>query len=321
MVRRRDFLKTAGAAGAVGLTAGCIGQFGSQPYGNGTLTFVMSPSEPQEYMMKQYKPVKEYLSSKVADDVNVELQYANNYSAVLRALGSGNAELAETGPFAAALGVKGDQCEVALQRFAYGSWDYYSVIVTREDSGISSLSDLKGEKIAFADMTSASGSLYPLYMLKQAGLSIGEAPRSDEGADFEATWSNHAAAFESMMNGQAAAAGVGRFIAWDYEKSDYKAGVAEVDKVSGIPRAPIIVSPELADDKQQMLTDAFVNAPDSMYLGANGKPNDQTDESKDGVVDDDLWFSNVRKASLDTYQPVIEVANELGIESDLLDQA
>jgi len=321
MVRRRDFLKTAGAAGAVGLTAGCIGQFGSQPYGDGTLTFVMSPSEPQEYMQKQYQPVKNYLSEKVSGDASVELQYAKNYSAVLRALGSGNAEIAETGPFAAALGVKGDQCEIALQRKAYGTWDYYSVIVTKPDSGIESLSDLKGKKIAFADMTSASGSLYPLYMLKQAGLSIGQAPRSDEGADFDATWSNHAAAFESMMNGQADAAGVGRFIAYNPEDDKYKEGVKLVDRVEGIPRAPMIMSPELSDDKQEMLTQAFVDAPDSMYLGANGKPNDQTDESKDGVVDDDLWFSDVRKASLDTYQPVIDVANDLGIESDLLDQA
>lgn len=311
MVRRRDFLKTAGAAGAVGLTAGCIGDFGAQPYGDGTLTFVMSPSEPQKLMSKQYEPVKEYLDEVTEDGVDVELQYANNYSAVLRALGSGNAEIAETGPFAAALGVKGDQCDVILQRFAYGSWDYFSVIVTPEDSDIQKLTDLKGKEIAFADMTSSSGSLYPLYMLQKAGLSIGDAPRSDDGADFDATWSSHAAAFKSMMEGQADAAGVGRFIAWSYENEDYKEGVREVDKVSGIPRAPIIVSPELSDEKKQMFTDAFVEAPDKMYLGADGEAD----------TEDDLWFSDVRPATVDTYQPVIDVANEIGIESDLLDAA
>lgn len=309
MVRRRDFLKTAGAAGAVGLTAGCIGQFGAQPYGDGTLKFVMSPSEPQKLMNKQYAPVKDYLAKQVSDDVTVELQYAENYSAVLRALGSGNAEIAETGPFAAALGVKGDQCKIALQRKAFGTWDYYSVIVTTEDSGIEKPSDLKGKKIAFADMTSASGSLYPLYMLKKAGLNIGKAPRSDEGADFSATWSSHAAAFKSLKEGQADAAGVGRFITWNYDKSDYKEGIAEVDKVSGIPRAPIVVSPDLDSEKKDMLVNALKDAPKEMYLGADGKAD----------TDDDLWFSDVRPADLKTYQPVIDVANELGIESDLLD--
>lgn len=310
MTDRRSFIKAAGAIGGVALTSGCIGEFGSQPYGNGTLTFVMSPTEPQEYMEKQYQPVKEYLGKQVDDDVTVELQYAKNYSAVLRALGEGNAELAETGPFAAALGVKGDQCEIALQRHAYGSWDYYSVIVTREETDISKPTDLEGKDIAFADTTSASGSLYPLYMLQKAGLDIGNAPLSDEGADFNATWSGHAQAFESLMEGQVDAAGVGRFITWNYEKSDYKEGVSELDKVSGIPRAPIVASPSLSDENNNMLVSAFENAPDSMYYGADGEKG----------TDDDLWFDGVRKADLETYQPVIDVANDLGIEAGLLDQ-
>lgn len=311
MVRRRDFLKTAGVAGGIGLTAGCIGDFGAQPYGDGTLTFVMSPSEPQELMDKQYDPVQDYLGEVTQDGVDVELQYANNYSAVLRALGSGNAEIAETGPFAAALGVKGDQCDIILQRFAYGSWDYFSVIITRADSDVEALTDLEGREIAFADMTSSSGSLYPLYMLKQAGLEIGDAPRSDEGADFDATWSSHAAAFKALEEGQVDAAGVGRFIAWDYDNSDYVEGVREVAKESGIPRAPIIVSPDLSEDKRQEFTQAFIDAPDEMYYGADGEEG----------TDDDLWFSDVREADVSTYQPVVDVANEIGIESDLLDQA
>jgi phosphonate transport system substrate-binding protein len=315
MTNRRNFLKSVGVAGGAAFTAGCIGQFGSQPYGDGTLTFVMSPTEPQEYMESQYAPVREYLDEQTEDDVDVELQYAQNYSAVLRALGEGNAEIAETGPFAAALGVRGDQCDVILQRFAYGSWDYHSVIVTNEDSDVQETADLEGRDVGFAATTSASGSLYPLYMLKQAGLDIGDAPLSDEGADFNGTWSGHAQAFEALQNGQVGAAGVGRFITWDYGAEDYVEGIREVDKVSGIPRAPIIVSPELDDEKKDMFTQAFLDAPDEMYLGEDGEEDGDDEENPD-----DLWFSDVREASVDTYQPVVDVANELGIESDLLDE-
>jgi phosphonate transport system substrate-binding protein len=315
MTNRRNFLKSVGVAGGAAFTAGCIGQFGSQPYGDGTLTFVMSPTEPQEYMESQYAPVREYLDEQTEDDVDVELQYAQNYSAVLRALGEGNAEIAETGPFAAALGVRGDQCDVILQRYAYGSWDYHSVIVTNEDSDVQETADLEGRDIGFAATTSASGSLYPLYMIKQAGLDIGDAPLSDEGADFNGTWSGHAQAFEALQNGQVDAAGVGRFITWDYEAEDYVEGIREVDKVSGIPRAPIIVSPGLDEEKKDMFTQAFLDAPDEMYLGEDGE-----EDSDDEENPDDLWFSDVREASVDTYQPVVDVANELGIESDLLDE-
>ena len=309
-MERRTFLTAAGVAGAAATTAGCIGEFGSRPYGDGTLTFVMSPTEPQDYMESQYAPLRDYLAEQVADDVDVELQYANNYSAVLRALGEGNAEIAETGPFAAALGVKADQAEVALQRFAFGTWTYFSVIVTREDTDISEPTDLEGKEIAFADTTSASGSLYPLYMLQQAGLEIGDAPLSDDGAEFSATWSGHSQAFESLMEEQVDAAGVGRFITWDYEAGDYKEGVAEVDATGDIPRAPIVVSPELDDEKADMLVGALEEAPDEMYYGADGEED----------TDDDLWFSDVRQADLETYQPVIDVANDLNLDSDLLDE-
>jgi phosphonate transport system substrate-binding protein len=308
-MQRRTFLRGAGV-GAASLTAGCIGEFGSRPYGDGTLTFVMSPTEPQDYMESQYAPLRDYLDEQVADDVDVELQYANNYSAVLRALGEGNAEIAETGPFAAALGVKADQAEVALQRFAFGTWTYFSVIVTREGTDISEPTDLEGKEIAFADTTSASGSLYPLYMLQQAGLEIGDAPLSDDGAEFSATWSGHSQAFESLMEEQVDAAGVGRFITWDYEAGDYMEGVAEVDATGDIPRAPIVVSPELDDEKADMLVGALEEAPDEMYYGADGEAD----------TDDDLWFSDVRQADLETYQPVIDVANDLNLDSDLLDE-
>ena len=170
--------------------------------------------------------------------------------------------------------------------------------------------DLSGKKIAFADVTSASGSLYPLFMIKDAGLSIGEAPGSSEGADFEGTWSSHAQAAEALKAGQVDAAGVGRFIVWDFGADDYAEGIREVDRESGIPRAPMIVSPTLDDEEKTTLVDAMKDAPDEMYLGADGEAD----------TDDDLWFDGVRPASLDTYQPVVDVANTLGLSTDLLDQ-
>jgi phosphonate transport system substrate-binding protein len=321
MASRRDFLKATGAASALGMSglAGCIGSFGSQPYNDGTIDFMMSPTEPQNYMTKQYGPFGDHIDESV-DNADVKLQYASNYSAVLQGLGSGSADIAETGPFAAALGVKSDDADIALQRKAYGGWKYTSVIVTREDSDIESVTDLEGETIAFADITSASGSLYPLWMLKEEGFSIGEAPTSDNGADFTATWSGHAEAFKTLQDGQAAAAGVGKFITQGDDGyvdgvepiADYMADYNE----NGIPRAPMVTSPELSEENKDALVEAISNAPEEAYLGENGKPNSETGEDE---TEDDLWFSGVRPADLETYQPVIDVANSLGLSTDLLD--
>jgi phosphonate transport system substrate-binding protein len=327
MTKRRTFLKTAGAVSAAGLLAGCTGGESSSsggntdtatdagtptatdtpvPYNNGEVNFVMSPSEPQELMESQYAPIKEYLNSETG--VPTTLRYARNYSAVLQAMGSGTADVAETGPFAAALGVKAGKADIALQRFAYGSWEYSSVIVTKQDSDISSLSDLEGETVAFADRLSASGALFPLFMLKQAGLNVGGYPQEKGEANFEATFSGHAQAFQQLANDQVAAAGVGKFISLN-DNRELKDGFRYVETYDGIPRAPVITSPELSDEEQSTLVDALKDASDSVYFGADGEEG----------TDDDLWFSDVRPADVDVYQPVIDVANELGIETEFLD--
>lgn len=303
---RRKFLKVAGAAGTAGLTAGCIGEFGSQPYTDGQVKFLMSPTEPQDQMTAQYTPIKERLNKTIDAVDSVDMKYAANYAATLNALNSGTADVAETGPFAAALGVKSDKVDIVLQRHAYGSWTYKSVIVTKEDSDIQKLSDLKGKTIAFADPLSASGSLYPLAMLKDAGLSIPESPGSEKGANFTPNWSGHAAAKEALMSGQADAAGVGYFIVAG-DESEYAKGIREVDSRDGIPRAPIVVSPKLTDSEKDTVIKAFTEAPDSIYFGEDGKEG----------TEDDLWFDGVRKRGVETYQPVIDVATKLGYGEDV----
>lgn len=312
MTDRRSFIKAAGAIGGVALTSGCIGQFGKQPYGDGKLTWIMSPSEPESQLRKQYGPVIDFLDKNVKDSVKSELNYGRNYTAVLQALSSGTADIADTGPFAAVLGAKDDKLEIALQRRGYGSWTYQSVIVTRDDTDIQKPSDLKGKKIAFADMLSASGSLFPLYMLKKrGGLDLGKAPVSDEGADFKASWATHGQAFQALKQGKVDAAGVGRFITLNESRSGYKEGIREVSRYKGIPDAPVVVSPKLSDEEKKKLVKALEGAPKKIYHGADGKEG----------TDDDLWFNAVRSASMDTYSEVKKVAETVGVTTDLFEKA
>ena len=268
----------------------------------------MSPSEPQSQMMSQYAPLKDYVSEELGEDTS--LTYASSYSAIIRTLGSGNGHIAEMGPLAAALGTSSEDVEIALQRRGYGSWTYSSVIVTREGNEIEEIEDLEGKEIAFADTLSTSGSLHPVHMMREAGIEVGNAPKSDEGADFEATWSDHGPAYEALMEGQVDAAGVGRFITLN-DSREYKEGVKEVAIRDGLPRAPIAVSPELSEEQKENFVSSMVDAPDEVYLGEDGEEG----------TDDDLWFDDVREASVDDYASVISVAEDLGIEVELVDEA
>jgi phosphonate transport system substrate-binding protein len=313
MPERRTVLKSIGAATAFGALAGCIGgdddSSSSDPYVDGKIKFLMSPSEPQDQLRAQYTPIKERLNESIDAVDTVEMQYAKNYAATLTALGSGTGDIAETGPFAAALAVRSGDAEVLLQRKGYGSWTYTSVIVTRPETNIESLTDIEGKKIAFADPLSASGSLYPMGMLKEAGLSVPDEPGSPAGADFDPSWSTHGQAAEALKSGTVDAAGVGYFIVADDERSGYVDGVEEVKRDDGIPRAPIMVAPRLTDEEKANIEQAFTDAGEELYLGADGEEG----------TDDDLWFSDVRPVSNGKYQSVVDKAKTLGYGADVFE--
>lgn len=325
-MERRQYLKGIGAAGIAVTMAGCGGDSGGEttepedmgntqttaeqsPYVDGKIKFLMSPSEPQDQLRAQYTPIKERLNSYVDAVDTVEMQYANNYAATLTALGAGTGDIAETGPFAGALGVNAGNAEVLLQRKGYGSWTYSSVIVTRPGTDIESLSDLEGKTVGFADPLSASGSLYPLAMMKEAGLSVPEEPGSQAGADFTPQWSTHAQAAEALQAGTVDAAGVGYFIVANEDRSGFVEGVQEVQQDDGIPRAPIMISPQLSSEEKSTIQTAFTEAGNELYLGADGESG----------TDDDLWFSGVRPADRSTYQPVIDKAQTLGYGADVFE--
>mgnify|MGYP002761563449 FL=1 len=145
-------------------------------------------------------------------------------------------------------------------------------------------------------------------MLQQAGLNIGDLPTDTGDADFTPQFYSHDEAWAALERGQVAAAGVGQFISLNDDRELYD-GYRYVETEEEIPRAPVVVSPDLSDEEQTAVRDAFLDAGESLYLGEDGEAD----------TDDDLWFSDVREASNDTYQPVVDVANELGISAELLD--
>ena len=53
------------------------------------------------------------------------------------------------------------------------SLGYYAVVVTRADSGLTSLEDLEGRSLAYADPNSTSGYLVPRAELTRSGINDG----------------------------------------------------------------------------------------------------------------------------------------------------
>ncbi|MFC6753901.1 substrate-binding domain-containing protein [Halorubrum tibetense] len=344
---RRTFLKTAGAASAVGL-AGCASDVAENQ-----VTWVMNPAEEEIDIQVQYAPLFEYIESEV--DVEIDGQPTADYSATVAELQRAEENdrvFADTSPGAVAQ--IGDEIDVTGMRVAFGAQQYFSLITTTPDSGIESLSDLEGEIIASGAPTSVSGTLFPLLMLENAGLDIGGAPGTSP-EDFELRTSDHTTARTQMVDDDSiAAAATGAFSTgphvpqeqFDEMSQEYVDISAEYDGAGSrdpelqllavsdpIPRAPIVSNAAWDESLKTEVREAMLNAPDEAFAhdsdadiaeALNIDPElleMDEDELSDSELDDvelvqdhELWFSGIVEATHEDYDPVVELGQSLGLD-------
>jgi phosphonate transport system substrate-binding protein len=316
-IDRRTVLQTAGVGAVAGLT-GCLGGIaGTSESGGNTVRFIITPAESDVDVTKQYRPLFDYIESETA--ASVEPTRAASYNAVIEALRSDQAEIADASPSAAV--AASNVADVLGIRVAYGAEKYFSLITTPADSDVQSLSDIEGGKIAFSDRLSTSGSLVPLLMLKEAGLDVGKAPDGDAG-DFTATYSDHTQARKSMVNREdVVAAGTGAFSTaphvpqaqFDEQSSDFAdisteyadAGTADPElrllSVSDpLPRAPLLTRSNWEADGRSDVERVLLDA---------GESDITTDRENN-----QLWFSGVKEGTIEDYDPIASVLDGLGLE-------
>lgn len=106
--------------------------------------------------------------------IPVKLFPASDYAGVMQGIAAGQLEAAEFGASGFAGAYLDCKClePVVVPQENDGSTFYYSVIVTRADSGIKTLADLKGHSLAWADPNSTSGYLIPSSTLKTQGIDL-----------------------------------------------------------------------------------------------------------------------------------------------------
>jgi phosphonate transport system substrate-binding protein len=131
-----------------------------------------------EAIMLNNEPMRVYLEGRLG--IKVELLTGSSYSAVIEALRAKKADAMQVGPFSYILAVQ----EAGAEALAVGITAdaknpvynpkklpyYYSVIITKKGSGVSTLADLKGKDFSFVDPASTSGHLMPRALLVKAGL-------------------------------------------------------------------------------------------------------------------------------------------------------
>ena len=116
-----------------------------------------------------YRPLADYLANKLGR--KVQLRTVDSWEGLAKSLANGETDMALLGPWGYVL-ANGNAGAQAVATILYdGKPTYHALVVTRPDSGIDKLEDLKGKSFAFGDKGSTSGYLIPTHQLLKMGIS------------------------------------------------------------------------------------------------------------------------------------------------------
>lgn len=130
-----------------------------------TLRMLITDLEGLEQLQREFGAFRDLLSQKLG--MNVEFYPVPNRTAGVEAVRSQKADMILTGP--AEYVVFRDMTE-ARPVVGFSRPDYFCSIVTLADSGINSIKDLKGKKMAIGSVGSTSKHLAPLQILADNGI-------------------------------------------------------------------------------------------------------------------------------------------------------
>lgn len=135
--------------------------------GADTLRISAIPDEDPQELLRKYEPFTEY----IAEEVGMKVKFVPvvDYAATVEGLAAGRLDVAWYGGFTSVQAVHRAKGATRLV-MRVEDRAFKSVFVTRVDSGIRTLADLKGKTFAFGSVSSTSGHLMPRHFLKAAGL-------------------------------------------------------------------------------------------------------------------------------------------------------
>jgi phosphonate transport system substrate-binding protein len=130
------------------------------------LTFSIIPTEETIQELTIYKPVIDYLSSQTGK--KIEFYMPTSYSTVVEAMVNKWVDVAVLGPYSYVIAHKKHPDILVFATYAKRPGHiveegpaYKAVLITRKDSGLTTIASLKGKTVALTDPESTSGSLLP----------------------------------------------------------------------------------------------------------------------------------------------------------------
>jgi phosphonate transport system substrate-binding protein len=143
---------------------GC-GRSGTSP---AVLRVGFVPAEDAQQVVQNAQPIVEIMRKELG--MEVQPFVATDYTGVVEALRVNKLDVAFLTPASYVLARNEADVRVVLKSERKGSPYYYAAIITRTDSGIVTLEDLRGKTFAFGDPVSTSANVFPRKMLHERGI-------------------------------------------------------------------------------------------------------------------------------------------------------
>lgn len=211
---------------------------------------------------KDFEPIFNAVSE--ATGLAFELKVGQSYGAVVEAMCNGSADIAWFGPVSYLQAHELGCANLLAMAVSKGKSVYYSGIFAHVDSGIDSIADIRGKRIALGDINSTSSFNIPVAMMLRAGVD----PAKDTAKVNMA--GSHANVLSALSQGLVDAGGA----SFDsYEKALNSGAINGKDikvvaKSAPLPYPPLAIQPGVSADIKARLQDAF----DSVHTMPSIKP-------------------------------------------------
>ena len=126
------------------------------------------PAEDAQQVIQNAQPIVDILQKRLGMEVLPFV--ATDYTGVIEALRGNKLDIAFLTPASYVLAKNEANVRVVLKSERKGSPYYYAAIITRADSGIKTLEDLRGKTFAFGDPLSTSANVFPRKMFHERGI-------------------------------------------------------------------------------------------------------------------------------------------------------
>jgi methyl-accepting chemotaxis protein len=217
--------------------------------------FGVLPLDSPAVMFKKFTPLSDYLTRKLGK--TVELKVAVDFESALKDIGQNVTQLCAMGPATYVEGQKKFGVRVLVKALRNGKPFHHSVIITRDDSNIRAIGDLRGKTFAFADIQSSTGHIIPRAMLKEAGIEL-------EDLRYYQYLGHHDEVARGVLKGDFDAGGVMEATAYKFKSE----GLRLLQISDDIPEFNVCYNPSFDGKDLAAIKTALISLKDSDAEGA-----------------------------------------------------